>query len=83
MQSVKSEDWYEEKPFHHGKDFAKEPGTRINTNMRAPTSENIQTYLRKFSTHDWDKIDFRKLSKVYNSELKKYDFSLNAIFSGK
>lgn len=62
--------------YQHGKDFADELGTVFKTPMYPISKENINEYLNKIGTHpDWSKIDFKKFSKVYNPDLKKYNFS--------
>ncbi len=62
--------------YFHGKDFKKELGLEINFNMFALTSKNIKKYREEFAPNQWDKIDFKKYSKVLNPSLEKYDFSL-------
>jgi len=43
------------------------------------TAKNVAKYRRYFGMNKWDRIDFRKFSKVLNPELKEYDFSLDAV----
>lgn len=63
--------------YHHGKDFF--PDT-IKTYMYSIDKTNIDKYLTVFGNQNWNKIDFKKFSKVYNPTLKSYDFSLHAVF---
>ncbi|MBF0202767.1 MAG: ABC transporter substrate-binding protein [Desulfamplus sp.] len=66
--------------YHHGKDFATESGIRITTGFKSITSENIQAYENKLRVEKWGSINFKKLSKVYNSKWEKYNFDLEEIF---
>ncbi len=63
--------------YYFGKDFKSELGTNVNINMALITTQNVDGYLKNFSSQDWDKIDFSKFSKVTNTKVKKYDFSLD------
>ena len=65
--------------YHNGKDFAKSEGVSIQSRMDIIDKNNVGDYLKNFKDRDWKKIDFKKLSKVLNPKLKKYDFSLNTI----
>jgi len=65
--------------YHHGIDFAKKEGVQIRTKMGLIHKGNVQDYLKRFGTRNWDQIDFKRLSKVHNPDLKTYDFSLDAI----
>ena len=67
--------------YHNGKDFNIDPGVESVTKMQAITETNVNEYLRLFGDRNWRKIDFRKFSKTLNPDLKKYDFSLNAILA--
>jgi ABC-type sugar transport system substrate-binding protein len=62
--------------YHHGKDFADELGTTIFSSLQAVTPDNVDHHTDLFKQQDVDKIDFRELSKTYNSKLDKYDFSI-------
>jgi len=62
--------------YFHGKDFKAELGVEINLDMSKLTLQNIKQYNANFSSSNWDKIDFKKYSKVYNTKLNRYDFSL-------
>lgn len=67
--------------YQNGIDFKNELGTTIITKMQLIDQSNVKQYLSKFGDRDWSKIDFRKFSKVYNKNLKRYDFSLEKLFS--
>jgi len=62
--------------YHHGIDFIAES---IETFMYSIDSSNVEEYSKAFAKHEWNKIDFRKFSKVHNPSLRKYDFSLNVV----
>ncbi len=66
--------------YHQGKDFAGE-GLVFRQPMFAIHSGNVDAYLKKFGDQNWGRSDFRKFSKVFNPELKQYDFSLEALLS--
>lgn len=64
----------------NGIDFSDET-VMMRSNMHLLTMENIQKYIKVFGKGEWDKIDFRKFSKKYNSGIKKYDFSMDKVLS--
>ena len=64
----------------HGIDFHDEVGTKIQLNMSILTKNNVNKYLEKYSSQNWNKIDFRKYSKVLNKKLVKYNFSLESLY---
>jgi len=65
----------------NGFDFASE-NIRMTSQMNAITKDNVNAYLKIVETPGWEeKIDFRKFSKRHNPNLKKYDFSLEAVLS--
>jgi ABC-type sugar transport system substrate-binding protein len=65
--------------YQHGIDFTDDPGIEHQTSMHMITAENVDRYLQLLSNPDWDRVDFKQFSKVYNKSLKKYDFSFEAI----
>ena len=67
--------------YFHGIDFYDEVGTKIQLNMSILTKNNVNKYLEKYSSQNWNKIDFRKYSKVLNKKLIKYDFSLESLYN--
>jgi hypothetical protein len=66
--------------YHHGKDFVSELGTRIDMRLSALTHANIQVYHNILEDGKWDRIDFKNLSKCYNSKRSKYNFDLKEIY---
>lgn len=65
----------------NNKDFFEQFNTKIDSNMFLITADNVDKYLKVFGSHDWDKLDFKKYSKVYNQNLKEYNFSLETLFN--
>lgn len=68
--------------FYHGIDFAPS-GTTIRSRMHVISQENVDSFLALPSKKQWDDIDFRQFSKIYNPKLLKYDFSLSAVLKAK
>ncbi len=62
----------------HGLDFSDEFGTRIDTEMSIVDKHNIDEFLN-IHKHGWSQFDFKHFSKVHNTSLKAYDFSLRAL----
>jgi len=65
--------------YHHGKDFADEDVALQRPVFGVLNMSNINSFLDKFGHRDWNKIDFRNFSKVLNPNLKKYNFSPDAL----
>lgn len=65
---------------HHGIDFADELGVEMLTQMEAVTNDNARKYLDRMSKMDWRKVDFKQFSKKYNTDLKSYNLTLEALF---
>jgi ABC-type sugar transport system substrate-binding protein len=63
----------------HGADFAKDGDPSLFSKMGLLTSENLARYTAKFGDEDFEKIDFKKLSKAANPALKEYDFNITAL----
>ena len=63
--------------YHYGKDFI---GDMPTSTMYSIDKNNVEDYMKVFGNPDWNKIDFKQFSKIYNPSLKAYDFSLKAIF---
>ncbi len=61
----------------HGIDFADDVGMQISTKIYTATKINADVHL--LLSKSYDAIDFKKLSKVYNKKLIKYDFSIEQI----
>lgn len=61
--------------YTHGKDFASE-GLELDQSMFTLfTPAEAERYLERFGTMNFDRIDFRHHSKVFNPKLKRYDFN--------
>lgn len=65
--------------YHYGIDFKDDIGTVINLPMLALTKDNFGKYEQLISQRKWGAIDFRVYSKIYNTGLKKYDFSVDKL----
>ncbi|MBF0187805.1 MAG: ABC transporter substrate-binding protein [Magnetococcales bacterium] len=63
----------------HGNDFRVDEGVVLKTANGVLDSENVAQYLALFADGNWDKVDFRRFSKVLNPEMERYDFSHAAI----
>jgi ABC-type sugar transport system substrate-binding protein len=65
---------------HHGIDFATE---RVDwrSGMQALNRENLRNYQPRLETIDWEKINFRRLSKYFSPDLKAYRFSLDELIA--
>lgn len=62
-----------------GSDFAGDLGASITTPMHTLTPRNVSQYAGFLDQDYWKQLDFRRFSKALNPELKKYDFSLEAL----
>ncbi|WP_286239103.1 ABC transporter substrate-binding protein [Neptuniibacter halophilus] len=62
-----------------GHDFANSEGLKMKTDMSLLSAENYQRYARLIEPATWSRIDFKRFSKVYNPQLKNYDFSLPSV----
>lgn len=68
--------------YFNGIDFKKSEGLNIKSWMSPITYENVDNYLNTLGKKEnWKKINFKSLSKKYNSKLKKYNFSQEIILS--
>ena len=66
-------DWF------HGRDFAEET-VAFRSRMGLLTKDTVGAYKRSFQGKGgWDKIDFRKFSKVLNPEVGSYAFGFEAV----
>ena len=61
----------------HGIDFADEVGTVISTSLYTATAANAKFHL--FLSQQYDCVQFKRLSKFYNRNMERYDFSLGHI----
>lgn len=63
--------------YHHGLDFVFDGGAYQQRRLfDALTRENVQQYLPLLQRPDWRALNFKRLSKHYNSELERYRFSV-------
>ena len=60
-----------------GKDYFEQYPLKIDSNMFIINSKNANTYAPILNSQNWDKINFKKISKVYNTSLAEYDFSID------
>lgn len=67
--------------YYYGIDFADNPGLETLTQLQSITQDNAQEYLEALQNLDWREIDFRHFSKKYNTKLKTYDLSLDALLA--
>ena len=67
--------------YHHGRDFADE-GLELDRSMFILfTAEEARRFRHSFGAQNFDKLDFKKFSKVLNPAIKKYDFSFRQILN--
>jgi len=64
----------------HGIDFAESEGINLRSEYMSLDADSVTKYKQRFGNKDWDKIDFRQLSKILNPTLKHYSFSMQTIF---
>lgn len=65
--------------YHHGRDFIDE-GLELNRPMFILLNkEEARHFQMLFGQMNFDKVNFRKFSKVLNPLLKKYDFSFRQL----
>jgi ABC-type sugar transport system substrate-binding protein len=62
---------------YHGFDFAKDKGAVMSTPLTSINAANYDRYAVILQKAFWENVDFRKLSKKYNPELKSYNFNIN------
>lgn len=64
--------------YHHGIDFSAE---RVDwrSEMLALSQQNLRDFVPRLETVDWEKVNYRRLSKYFSPELKSYRFSLNEL----
>lgn len=67
--------------FHYGIDFVDEPGAETVTELEPITQDTAAKYLDILQKLNWREVDFKHFSKKYNSELKTYDLSLDAMLA--
>ena len=62
--------------FHHGKSL--EPD-QIQTEMLSIDRNNVEKLPEEFFNQEWGEVDFKKFSKVYNPDIKKYNFNVKSV----
>jgi len=66
--------------YHHGIDFIEKEGAMIRKRIFSIINrKNVNSYLKKFGSRDWENIDFKQFSKACNSSLHEYDFSVQSL----
>lgn len=65
--------------YHHGLDFKSSVGTTIKTQFYAITRDNLQQYREIVNPASFDRIDFKRYSRLYNPERKGYSFNVESI----
>lgn len=67
--------------YHHGKDFADE-GLELESSMFILfTPEEARRFQHLFGAMNFDKVDFKRYSKVINPSVKKYNFSFRQLLN--
>lgn len=64
--------------YFNGKDFVSE-GVKFKSRMSPIYKNNANEFISKLAKNKWKRIKFRNFSKIYNHDLKKYDFSLQVL----
>ena len=65
--------------YEKGVDFISE-GKELRLNcFDIINQENVDKYREIFTKRNWESIDFRKFSKDYNKEIKKYNFTIENV----
>ncbi|MDX1694524.1 MAG: ABC transporter substrate-binding protein [Ketobacteraceae bacterium] len=67
---------------YHGKDFANDFGVRYKIKLRAIDAASPEQEIRRLQNQDWEPIDFGRFSKIKNSALDTYDFSIDNMLFG-
>lgn len=62
--------------YHNGIDFAEAEGTLLQSKFFVLEPHSVDLYRNTFRDGDYNKIYFRRFSKVYNTHLRNYRFSL-------
>ncbi len=61
--------------YYYGYDFARELGLQVKTPVFAITRSNIVSYKHLLNKQAWRQLDFKRLSKHYNPNIQRYNFS--------
>jgi ABC-type sugar transport system substrate-binding protein len=66
--------------YAHGQDFAQKEGLVLDQSMFTLfTPEQARLYQSRFGDMHFDRVDFRRFSKVTNPSLKRYDFNFGQL----
>lgn len=65
--------------YFHGRDFVSDTGVRLTTPMHIATRESAVRIRESLVYEHVRRLDFRRLSKVYQPALKRYDFSVENV----
>ncbi len=67
--------------YHNKKDFASKTADLKYKIFDRIDNSNVDTFLTQFKDRNWSKIDFKKFSKVHNSEILDYEFNLSSVLN--
>lgn len=62
-----------------GIDFSATEGVRMKTDMILLTAENLNAYSAVLDAEAWGKLDFKRLSKLWNPAVKRYNFRIQNV----
>jgi hypothetical protein len=66
--------------YHHGRDFAAEEGLEVDQSMFVLFTPSLaDRFLERYGDMRFERVDFRRFSKVLNPKLKRYDFSFGQL----
>jgi len=66
--------------YHNRLDFKRAEGTEVKVNVFGAIDKyNVDNYLKYLGDQNWNKIDFKKFSKIENESLENYEFGLEPI----
>ena len=66
--------------YHHGRDFAAEEGLEMDQSMFVLFTPSLaDRFLERYGDMRFERVDFRRFSKVLNPKLKRYDFSFGQL----
>ena len=68
--------------FHHGRDFAPDEGLELDQTMFVLFTPLLaKRFSERYGDLHFDRVDFRRYSKVLNPKLKRYDFSFGQLLN--
>lgn len=65
--------------YHHGIDFDPATDYIYHSEPHVVTKQNAAEFKEYFLPADWNDIDFKQFTKKHNPDIKKYEFSLEAV----